>query len=161
MRHGSSSPRRQRNRNSGGRRGNQNNRSQVFDSNGPEVRIRGTAHQVCEKYLALAKDSKSSGDHVLAESYLQHAEHYQRIINEFDANSTQNNERQKSSHKHDDQKSSQNASKNSSRDSSKKPAPKGNQSEKDDLGLPGSILGEGETKTEATTDDKTKDKAEA
>ncbi len=78
MRHGSTS-RRSRNR-SGGKKGN-NPRSQVFDSNGPDVRIRGTAHQVCEKYMALAKDASSSGDLVLSESYLQHAEHYQRIIN--------------------------------------------------------------------------------
>ena len=53
---------------------------QVFDSNGPDVRIRGTAHQVVEKYMALAKDAASSGDRIMAESYLQHAEHYQRII---------------------------------------------------------------------------------
>ena len=57
------------------------NRMQVFDSNGPEVRIRGTAYQICEKYQALAKDAASMGDRVLAESYLQHAEHYQRVIN--------------------------------------------------------------------------------
>lgn len=66
----------------GARRGTYN-RNQIFDSNGPEVRIRGTAHQVCEKYLALAKDASSAGDLVLAESYLQHAEHYQRIINSW------------------------------------------------------------------------------
>ena len=82
MRHGSSG-RRQRNRGNGGRRGNQQ-RMQVFDSNGPEVRIRGTAHQVTEKYIVLAKDAASSGDRILAESYLQHAEHYQRIINSWD-----------------------------------------------------------------------------
>ena len=89
MRHGTSN-RRQRNRghnggNNGGNGGNRRNgtynRNQIFDSNGPDVRIRGTAHQVCEKYLALAKDAHSVGDIVLAESYLQHAEHYQRIIN--------------------------------------------------------------------------------
>lgn len=57
------------------------NRAQVFDSNGPDVRIRGTAYQIQEKYMALAKDAASVGDQVLAESYLQHAEHYQRIIN--------------------------------------------------------------------------------
>lgn len=66
----------------GARRGAYN-RNQIFDSNGPEVRIRGTAHQVCEKYLALAKDAGAAGDLVLAESYLQHAEHYQRIINSW------------------------------------------------------------------------------
>lgn len=83
MRHSATS-RKSRNRgNGGGRRGNQN-RVQVFDSNGPDVRIRGTAHQIHEKYMALAKDASSSGDYVLAESYLQHAEHYQRIITNWD-----------------------------------------------------------------------------
>ena len=79
MRHGTTN-RRQRNRGGSGRRNNQQ-KMQVFDSNGPDVRIRGTAHQVTEKYMALAKDAASSGDRILAESYLQHAEHYQRIIN--------------------------------------------------------------------------------
>lgn len=60
--------------------GNGLSRSHVFDSNGPEVRIRGTAFQVHEKYMALAKDAFSVGDRILAENYLQHAEHYQRII---------------------------------------------------------------------------------
>mgnify|MGYP002152482413 CR=1 FL=1 len=79
MKHGSTS-RRSRNNRGGGRRNN-NAKSKVYDSNGPDVRIRGTAHQITEKYLNLAKDSSSSGDHVMAESYMQHAEHYQRIIN--------------------------------------------------------------------------------
>lgn len=77
---------RHRNNRNGGhqRRGNnQNIRSKVFDSNGPDVRIRGTAFQIVEKYQALAKDAAASGDRVLSESYLQHAEHYQRMINEF------------------------------------------------------------------------------
>ncbi len=90
MRHGTQG-RRSRNRGHGGGQGGHNNgqrrgasnRNQIFDSNGPDVRIRGTAHQVCEKYLALAKDASSVGDVVLAESYLQHAEHYQRIINSW------------------------------------------------------------------------------
>lgn len=72
--------------NQGGHRrggGGGNNRMQVFDSNGPEVRIRGTAFQIFEKYQALAKDAASMGDRVLAESYLQHAEHYQRIIGQW------------------------------------------------------------------------------
>jgi hypothetical protein len=71
------------NNNNGQRRGNVPPRMQVFDSNGPDVRIRGTAWQVHEKYLALAKDANSSGDLIMAENYLQHAEHYQRIINTF------------------------------------------------------------------------------
>ena len=55
-------------------------RNQTFDSNGPEVRIRGNAYQVHEKYLALARDAAASGDRVMSENYMQHAEHYFRII---------------------------------------------------------------------------------
>src|SRR5690606_8975996 len=83
MRHNNTG-RRSRNRGGAGRNNGPNtNRNQVFDSNGPDVRIRGTAHQICEKYTALAKDASSVGDIVLAESYMQHAEHYQRIINSW------------------------------------------------------------------------------
>lgn len=57
------------------------NRSHVFDSNGPEVRVRGTAQQLFEKYLQLGRDATGSGDRVTAESYFQHAEHYFRILN--------------------------------------------------------------------------------
>jgi hypothetical protein len=57
------------------------NRNHVFDSNGPDVRVRGTAQQLFEKYLQLGRDSTSSGDRVNAESYFQHAEHYFRILN--------------------------------------------------------------------------------
>ncbi len=82
MRHGTTN-RRQRNRsNNGGRKG-YHNRAQVFDSNGPDVRIRGTAYQVAEKYMALAKDAASNGDSIMEQNYLQHAEHYQRIINSW------------------------------------------------------------------------------
>lgn len=64
----------------GQRRQNAPMRHQTFDSNGPDVRIRGNAWQVYEKYQALARDAHSSGDRVMAESYSQHAEHYYRII---------------------------------------------------------------------------------
>ena len=57
------------------------NRNHVFDSNGPDLRIRGTAQQLFEKYLQLGRDATSSGDRVMAESYFQHAEHYFRIVN--------------------------------------------------------------------------------
>lgn len=57
-------------------------RSQTFDSNGPDVRVRGNAFQILEKYLALARDSQSAGDRIAAENYYQHAEHYFRLINE-------------------------------------------------------------------------------
>jgi hypothetical protein len=57
------------------------NRNHVFDSNGPDMRLRGTAQQLFEKYLQLGRDATSAGDRVMAESYFQHAEHYFRILN--------------------------------------------------------------------------------
>jgi hypothetical protein len=54
--------------------------SRSYESTGPDVKIRGTALHIAEKYVQLARDAQSSGDRVLAESYLQHAEHYYRII---------------------------------------------------------------------------------
>lgn len=66
-----------------------NVRTQVFDSNGPEGRIRGNAHQVMEKYLALARDASSQGDRVSAENFYQHAEHYFRLINAYNLNNGQ------------------------------------------------------------------------
>ena len=70
---------------SGGMNGGRNRqvplRHQTFDSNGPDVRVRGNAYQVFEKYLALARDAASAGDRIAAENYYQHAEHYYRIIN--------------------------------------------------------------------------------
>ncbi len=56
------------------------NPNRTYDSNGPEVKIRGSASHVYEKYLQLARDANSSGDRVMAENYLQHAEHYYRIV---------------------------------------------------------------------------------
>ncbi len=56
-------------------------RNQTYDSNGPDIRIRGNAHQVLEKYLGLARDASSQGDRIAAENYFQHAEHYFRVIN--------------------------------------------------------------------------------
>jgi hypothetical protein len=57
------------------------NRNHVFDSNGPDLRIRGTSQQLFEKYLQLGRAAPSGGDRVMAESYFQHAEHYFRILN--------------------------------------------------------------------------------
>ena len=95
MKHGSNT-RRSRNNRSGRR---SNSRTQVFDSNGPDVRIRGNAMQVHEKYVALARDAASGGDHVLAESYLQHAEHYQRVLNEANQHKNdQNKNKQQNNH---------------------------------------------------------------
>lgn len=58
-----------------------NRGQQTFDSNGPEVRIRGNAYQVLEKYLAMARDATAAGDRIAAENFYQHAEHYYRVIN--------------------------------------------------------------------------------
>ena len=68
-----------RNNNNGGRK-HVNPLSRNFESNGPDVKVRGNAAHVAEKYLQLARDAQSSGDPVLAENYLQHAEHYFRIV---------------------------------------------------------------------------------
>lgn len=78
MKHGNN-PRRGRPRGNGGKRPF-NPRNQTFESNGPDVKVRGTAQQVLEKYLMLARDASSSGDRIQAESYLQYAEHYYRIL---------------------------------------------------------------------------------
>jgi hypothetical protein len=72
----------QQNRRGRGRGGRkpQNPLARSYESNGPDVKIRGTAAHIAEKYLSLARDALSSGDLVSAESYFQHAEHYNRII---------------------------------------------------------------------------------
>jgi hypothetical protein len=75
------------------------NRNHVFDSNGPDLRIRGTAQQLFEKYLQLGRDATSSGDRVMAEGYFQHAEHYFRIINAINqAQQGQNQHQQPNGH---------------------------------------------------------------
>jgi hypothetical protein len=79
------------NNNSGGGGGGSNNSNNFnrkggnpltrsYDSSGPDVKIRGTAQHIAEKYSQLGRDAQSSGDRVMAENYLQHAEHYNRII---------------------------------------------------------------------------------
>jgi hypothetical protein len=54
--------------------------SRVYDSNGPDVKVRGTAQTIAEKYMQLGRDAQSSGDNIMAENYYQHAEHYLRIV---------------------------------------------------------------------------------
>lgn len=67
-----------RQRGRGRKPSNPSNRS--YESNGPDVKIRGNANQVYEKYLQYARDAQTSGDRIAAEAYFQHAEHYFRII---------------------------------------------------------------------------------
>lgn len=69
-----------RGRNNHQRRRQGVNPNRALDSNGPDVRIRGTAQQIYDKYVALARDATSSGDRVKTENYLQHAEHYFRVL---------------------------------------------------------------------------------
>src|SRR5262252_9409601 len=64
----------------GNHRKSQNPLTRVYESNGPDVKIRGTASHVAEKYIQLARDAQGSGDPVAAENYYQHAEHYFRLI---------------------------------------------------------------------------------
>src|SRR6476646_9600695 len=86
MRNGQNNNKRMRNRNNNNNNNNNNNRrgqnpmTRVFESNGPDIKIRGTASHVAEKYVQLARDARSSGDPVAAENYYQHAEHYFRLI---------------------------------------------------------------------------------
>src|ERR1700687_2229645 len=76
MRNGQQQKRmRGRNRNRG-----HNPLTRVYESNGPDVKVRGTAHHIAEKYVQLARGAQSSGDPVTAEGYLQDAEHYFRLI---------------------------------------------------------------------------------
>src|SRR5215469_6191324 len=74
MRNGQNKRMRGRNRKS------QNPMTRVFESNGPDVKIRGTPSHIAEKYMQLARDAQASGDPVAAENYFQHAEHYFRMI---------------------------------------------------------------------------------
>lgn len=85
MKQGSSN-RRSRSR-GGGKRHSGGGKNNSFESNGPEVKIRGSAQQVQEKYLTLARDAYSSGDRIASEAYFQYAEHYYRIINGDGGNS--------------------------------------------------------------------------
>src|SRR5205085_5587704 len=87
MRNGQNKQRMRNNRGGGGggghnqnRRRGQNPMTRVYESNGPEIKIRGTASHLAEKYVQLARDAQGAGDPVAAENYYQHAEHYFRII---------------------------------------------------------------------------------
>ncbi|HRK98514.1 MAG TPA: DUF4167 domain-containing protein [Alphaproteobacteria bacterium] len=142
MRYGSGARRTRNSSNSHNRGGNGNqrrgiqNKNKVFDSNGPDVRIRGTAYQIVEKYMALAKDTNSAGDRVLAENYLQYAEHYQRIINSWEEEDANFDAYNNSTY---DRYSRNTSQADDEADENNKP--------EEDLGLPSSILGKAPEKT--------------
>lgn len=91
-RQGQQNNRRGRNNNNNNRRNNNNNHNnnhggkpqnmltRNFDSNGPDVKIRGNAQTIADKYTSLANDAISAGSRIMAENYFQHAEHYKRIV---------------------------------------------------------------------------------
>ena len=80
------------NNNNQHRKSGQNPLSRSYESTGPDTKIRGTPAHIAEKYMQLARDAHSSGDPVLAENYLQHAEHYNRIIMTYREQQIQNGE---------------------------------------------------------------------
>ena len=69
-----------RSRGRGRKPGGGNNANRSYESNGPDVKIRGNASHISEKYQQLARDASASGDRIGAENYLQHAEHYYRLV---------------------------------------------------------------------------------
>ncbi len=96
------------------------NPNRSFDSNGPDIKVRGSAKTVYDKYITLARDATSSGYRVKAENYLQHAEHYLRVVLDLqakaDAQAEQNRqakpsnpERHKSSNGHDNDRAAKEA----------------------------------------------------
>jgi hypothetical protein len=94
MRNGQNKRMRGRNNNhahSHGHRKSHNPMARVYESNGPEVKIRGNPAHIAEKYMQLARDAQSSGDPVAAENYFQHAEHYFRLIAAAQEQFRQNN----------------------------------------------------------------------
>jgi len=77
-----SSKSRSRSKNRGGNRSPANNLNRVFDSSGPEGKVRGTPQQIIDKYSQLSRDAFLAGDRVAAENFQQHAEHYTRLLSE-------------------------------------------------------------------------------
>ena len=73
--------RRSRNGRNGSKRGYGPNGNRSLESNGPDVKVRGTPNQIFDKYISLARDATVGGDRIAAESYFQHAEHYYRLVN--------------------------------------------------------------------------------
>src|SRR5919108_2765956 len=64
----------------GGHGGGGQSKAHTYDSTGPDIRVRGNAYQVLEKYLQLARDAGTAGDRVAADNFLQHADHYYRVV---------------------------------------------------------------------------------
>lgn len=107
MKHGSN-PRRGRSRgssgsNSGNNKRHQPSRNHTHESNGPEGKVRGSAQQVYDKYLSLARDATTAGENIAAEGYYQYAEHYYRLANIDAANNQARNQQQQGDQQPSDQ----------------------------------------------------------
>ncbi|MEO0328982.1 MAG: DUF4167 domain-containing protein [Pseudomonadota bacterium] len=90
----------QKSRSRGRNRKPQNPMSRNYESNGPDVKIRGNASHIADKYSTLARDALSNGDTVMAENYYQHAEHYNRIVAAAQAQSRTEEQNQNRSDEH-------------------------------------------------------------
>lgn len=118
----SSSKSRSRNKNNRGRSNPGNVVNRVFDSSGPEGKVRGTPQQIIDKYQALARDAQLSGDRVAAENFLQHAEHYLRLLSEAQKEIDAKREQQEQQRQQHQQKQQQNAAQQQGEEDNAKPA---------------------------------------
>lgn len=107
---------RSRGRGQNNRRGS-NPLSRNYESNGPDIKVRGNANMVAEKYMQLARDAQTSGDPVMAENYFQHAEHYFRIISSAQANQQANQQQSNQQRDGASQGAAQGAAQNSNQNS--------------------------------------------
>src|SRR6056297_389179 len=89
-----SSKSRSRNKNRNNSRPSGNIVNRVFDSSGPEGKVRGTPQQIIDKYNQLARDAQLAGDRVATENFQQHAEHYLRLLSEAQKEQDQKREEQ-------------------------------------------------------------------
>ncbi len=123
-------PNKSRSRNKNNRRNNNNNSggnvlNRVYDSAGPDGRVRGTPVQVIEKYQALAHDNSLAGDRVAMENFQQHAEHYIRMINEAQRQIAERREQIESQNRNSGQDANNNNGRSSQANQNTKSAPDG------------------------------------
>jgi uncharacterized protein DUF4167 len=108
-----SRPRNRNNNSNNNRRSNSANIvNRVFDSNGPEGKVRGTPQQIVDKYQSLAQDATLAGDRINAENFLQHSEHYSRLLSEAQNEINERREAQEAQRLQHQQKQQQNKQQN-------------------------------------------------
>ena len=117
-----------RGRRSGGN--NSNNPNRHYESTGPDVKIRGSAQQILDKYQQYARDALTAGDRVKAEAHFQHAEHYARIVASFQKDKPRNKNDDNSSD--DDEDNDNTSSDDNSNESQNNQDNSGSQDESND-----------------------------